>query len=449
MKEKTLKLLNLRPGEWRLVLMLWFLLAVNMIVQELSDVVATAGFVSSIGARQVPWLWVVTTVINIFAAAGYGLLVDRFPRLKLITWLLIGLAGFYLSLQVMFTLGVSDKITYPSLYILADQQFGIMPLAFWALANDVYSISEARRIFPIIASGAVIGGLAGNGLAAVSGVILERTGGSPAILFSITAVLLVGTMALLRLVFRKRVIRARQSRDEDNNLRESITLGIDYFTNVPMLKMAGIAMLCIGVTLTLVEYHFLQSIEQWVTSDLQFQSFLGIYKAIQMGGLLLFQWLITGRLLQKIPLKNAFLVLPAALAAAGSVALGLPGLIGAAISRFVARTVYVAWDEPARKSLQGLVPDERRGRISTFMDSYFGAFATLFGCFLLIILLGTVSVGWLGESVISYIYLGVALATAVGSLLAGLRLRKVYDQSLLNWRLARSKRKSVLDGIDF
>lgn len=449
MKEKLLQLLNLRPEEVGLAFALWLLLALNTMVLELSDVVATAGFVSNVGVRQMPWLWLITTLITIFAAGGYAVLVDRFPRLRFISWMLIGLAIFYLGLQALFTLGAPDWLTFPTLYILADQQWALMPLAFWALANDIYAVSEARRIYPLIGSGAVIGMLAGNSLAAGMGVLLSQSAGSRSILFTVAAGLLVFGLAVLRLAFRKRPVRARQSRQEDTNLRETLTIGVDYFTNIPMLKMAAIVMALTGMGLALIEYHFLFSIEQDVASDLQFQTFLGVYKTIQTVGLLLFQWLITSRFLQKIPLKSAFAVLPVALVAAGGVALGFPGLVGAAVARFVGRTVYTAWEEPARKSLQGMVPDERRGRVSAFMDSYFYATATILSCILLLILGGMTALGWLSQQSSSLIALGVATVAAIGGIFAAWRMYKVYDQSMLNWRLARSKRKSVLDGIEF
>jgi len=327
--KKILKLLNLRAGEVRLAFSLWLLLAMNMMVLELSDVVATAGFVSNLGVDKVPTLWIITTLITIFAAGWYVMFVDRFSRLNLVTWLLLGLAAIYLVIQVLFEAGVSDFITYPALYILADQQFMIMPLAFWALANDVYSVAESQRIFPIVASGAVIGGLLGNGLAAGPAVSFTERSGSIASILMLAAGLLVLAVIILRLVFRKRPLRARQSREEDTSLRETIAIGLDYFRNLPLFKAVGYLMICAGIVLTLVEFNFLSIIENNVATDLEFQQFLGIYKAIQTTGILLFQWLITSRLLTKISLKNAFSVLPAALTAASVVALALPFPYGA------------------------------------------------------------------------------------------------------------------------
>ena len=161
------------------------------------------------------------------------------------------------------------------------------------------------------------------------------------------------------------------------------------------------------------------------------------------------QTFVTGRLLSKVKLKNAFLGLPASLVVAAGVALLIPGLLGGLAARFIARLVERVWDEPARKSLEGLIPDERRGNISTFLDSHFYSLSTFFGSVFLIILFQIVAAGLLTQYQSIVLYLVVAGLAGLGALWTSLALRKDYDKSLLNWRLSRSHRRSVLDGIEF
>ena len=448
--ERVFRFLNLKREEAGLAFSLWILIAVNTFVLELADVVATAGFVSNLGVDKVPWLWIGTTLLTMFAVGGYLVVIARFPRLHLVSWLLIALAVLYLLLQFLFAFGVADWITYPILYLLADQQFMIMPLAFWALANDVYAVSESKRVFPFIASGAVIGGLLGNSAAAWVTYLAEQYSFGLSQIFTAIAIILIVSAAYLRIAFLKVTIRTRQSREEDASLKDTINIGLDYFRNIPVFKMVGVLMLITGIVLTLIEFNFLFVIDYTVGSDLEFQRFLGYYKAIQTGGLLIFQWLIASRLLTRIHLKKAFSVLPFAMLIAGGVALvAATTILGAAASRFIARTVYTGWDDPARKALQGLVPDERRGRISAFMDSYFITTATVLGCILLIVLFGFQSAGVITAEVFRGIYLVITVAAALIGILSSFYLWKVYDASMLNYRLARSKRKSVLDGIEF
>ena len=449
MKKRFFALLNIRPEEANLAISLWILIAVNTLVLELADVVATAGFISNLGVDSIPWLWILTTLITMFAAGGSLVVIDRYSRLQLVTWLLVGLAFLYLLLEFLFGFNVPSWLTYPALYLLADQQFMIMPLAFWTLANDVFAVTESKRVFPFIASGAVIGGLVGNGAAAwVTYVAETYSFGLPQI-FTAIAVILMLCAVFLQLVFRNAPLRTRQSREEHASLRETINIGLDYFLNIPVFKAVGLLMLFAGLMLTINEFNFLAVINNSVSSDLEFQRFLGYYKTIQTIGLLVVQWAVTSRVLAKIQLKNAFLVLPVAMSTAGALALAVPALLGAATSRFIARTVFTAWDDPARKSLQGLVPDERRGRISAFMDSYFITTATVAGCVVLIILHTLQSFGIITEQLATWIYLSVATLSGVAAVFVSIYLRKVYDTSMLNYRLARSKRKSVLDGIEF
>jgi heme/copper-type cytochrome/quinol oxidase subunit 4 len=83
------------------------------------------------------------------------------------------------------------------------------------------------------------------------------------------------------------------------------------------------------------------------------------------------------------------------------------------------------------------------------MDSYFITTATVVGCILLVVLLGLVSNGTLLYETVIAIYLAIAIVASVLGILVFVYLRKVYDTSMLNYRLARSKRKSMLDGIEF
>jgi len=203
MKEKFLALVNLKPEELRLAFSLWVLIAVNTFVLELADVVATAGFVGHLGVDRIPWLWIVTTIITIFAAGFYLVFIDRYQRLQLVTWLLTGLAILYLLLEFLFAFNAPTWLTYPSLYLLADQQFMILPLAFWALASDVFDVTESKRVFPFIASGAVIGGLLGNGAAALVTYLAEKYTFGLTQIFIAIAIVLIASVLYLRIIFNK------------------------------------------------------------------------------------------------------------------------------------------------------------------------------------------------------------------------------------------------------
>ncbi len=157
-------------------------------------------------------------------------------------------------------------------------------------------------------------------------------------------------------------------------------------------------------------------------------------------------------------MRNSFLVLPIVLIASFAVMFagtfsGVSGvLVGTAIAAMVMmRLARDTINESARKAFQTFVPEERRGRVTNFVDNYMIAGGSLIGCILTgtIILIGLIfSLG--DQYGLHYIYQAIGLASAFVSLWAITRMRATYDASLFNWRLKRRSRgQSVLNKLEF
>ncbi|HMB24747.1 MAG: Npt1/Npt2 family nucleotide transporter [Chloroflexota bacterium] len=449
MPEERISFLNVRPEERKLVFSLVFILTVTTLVLELSDVIATGGFVSKVGSHNIFWLWIVDMLISLITAGGYALAVDRMERVRLIKYLMLAFAILFILLRFVFAAGVPDWVSYPILYILTDQFYAIFPLAFWAMVNDLYTTAEGKRLFPIITMGTALGSILGNGLAALSGWILRQSDGDPASLLPMGSLLLLFGLVMLELVFAKLTVNARQSRENSFDLRQTISVGMDYVKNVPIFTYLAISMLFSGVAFTVIEYHFLFSVDQSAAQDpLQFQAFYGIFKVVLIISTLVVQAFVSGKLLERVGLKGSFIIQPIALAVGAGLSFLVSGLYGAAGARYVARLVQQAWDEPARKSLENLVPDERRGRVAVMLDRYLYDISTI-GASLFLGLLVLAGSRFFPAQTLTYVYIGVAVAASCIAIWAGFRTRARYDQSMLDWRLSRSRRKSVLSGIEF
>jgi ATP/ADP translocase len=442
-------LLNIRPEERKLVFFLAIVLAITTLVLELSDVIATGGFVSKVGPNNIFWLWIVDMVISLFTAGLYALAVDRMERVRLLKFLTLGFAILFLCLRFIFSVGAPDWLSYPVLYILTDQFYAVFPLAFWAMVNDLYTASEGKRIFPVITMGTAIGSILGNGLAAVYGWILRHSEANPPSLLPIGSLLLLIVLVVLEVVFAKQTVNARQAREDSVDLKQTIQVGVDYIKNVPLFTYLALTMLLSGVAFTVIEYHFLFTVDQSVAQDpLKFQAFYGGFKIVLILSILLVQALFSNRFLERVGLKGSFIFQPIALAIGSVLALLVPGIYGAAGARYLGRLVQQSWDEPARKALENLIPDERRGRVSVVIDRYFYDVSTILASLVLGLLV------WIGlrttaSTFMTYIYIGLAIVASLVAIWSALRLRAKYDQSMLDWRLSRSRRKSVLTGIEF
>ncbi len=448
--DSRIPFLNIKPEERAQVLSLMLILALATLVLELTDVIATGGFVSKVGPDNIVLLWIADMVIIIFTAGIYSMAVDRMNRVKLLKWLSLGFAIVFLGMRFLFLGNIPDWVTYPLLYILTDQFYAIFPLAFWAMVNDFYTSSETRRLFPIIIMGATLGSISGNGLAAFSGWFLQRTGGSPHSLLIVGAILLFITLLLLQFGLPKRTVNVRQSRDTGLDVAQTVKVGWDYIKNVPIFTFLAVAMVLSGLAFTIIEYHFIFAVDRAAAQNpLQFQAVYGTFKIVLIISILGAQAFISGRLLERIGLKNSFIFQPIALVLGGLMAAGVPGLLGASAAKYLTRLTQQAWDEPARKALQNLVPDERRGRVAVMIDRYFYDFSTIFGSVILGLLLILRHFSIISPAQIINIYLGLAISASLVAVMAALRLRATYEKSLLDWRLSRSRRKSALDGIEF
>jgi len=449
MPEERISFLNVRPEERKLVFSLVFILTITTLVLELSDVIATGGFVSKVGSHNIFWLWIVDMLISLVTVGGYALAVDRMERVRLIKYLTLVFAILFLLLRFVFSAGMPDWISYPMLYILTDQFYAVFPLAFWAMVNDLYTTTEGKRLFPIITMGTALGSILGNGLAALSGWILRRSDGDPASLLPLGSLILLFGLVVLEFVFAKRTVNARQSREASFDLRQTISVGMDYVKNVPIFTYLAISMLLSGVAFTVIEYHFLFSVDQAVAQDpLRFQAFYGIFKIVLIISTLAVQAFVSSKLLERVGLKGSFIIQPIALAVGAGLSFLVPGIYGAAGARYVARVVQQSWDEPARKSLENLVPDERRGRVAVMLDRYLYNVSTIVAS-LFLGLLVLVGSHFFPSQILVYVYVGVAVAASCIAIWAGFRTRARYDESMLDWRLSRSRRKSVLTGIEF
>ncbi|MEN8240798.1 MAG: hypothetical protein ABFS17_02665, partial [Chloroflexota bacterium] len=143
----------------------------------------------------------------------------------------------------------------------------------------------------------------------------------------------------------------------------------------------------------------------------------------------------------KMQLKNTFLFFPIA-SLIGVIGMILVPGVGMGIAAMAGvKLIRDTINESGRKSFQGLVPEERRGRVSTLMESYLPAIGTMLASILgiLVIYVGEMA-GY--KSILIYIYMGIAAVGSIFGLWAILKMRGVYDSSLLNWRLKRRQRRA-------
>jgi ATP/ADP translocase len=440
------RLFRVRSGEIGIVLTLGLLLLINSIALQVSGIAAVSGFLEEGGTNQILIVWGVDYLFILLTAVLQTLIIDRFNRLAILKGITLTFMLVFVILRVMFLLGLPGWLNYAVQYILSEQQLVAFPLIFWVLANDVFDLSQAKRLFPLIAGMSFVGKLIGIGIALVSPNLLSRLTVAPEemLLFNVALYLIV--YVLMSIGLRRAKIRQTQQKHE--TVGETLMEGWGFIREVPSFRYLMLALLALTVCDTIIEFRFIVVSKAVFLAPADYQRFYSLYRLGVNLAAFAIQTFLTSRIIDRLTLKNAFLVLPVAALGSALWMIGLPGIVSGVGGQVLTKLGRDTVNESARKSFEGLVPEERRGRVSAFMDSYLVAGGTIAGCLIAgaIVLVGE----RLMPNSYFYIYLAVVVLASLFALWAILRMRAVYDSSLFNWRLKRRQRgASVLDNLDF
>lgn len=438
---------HLREGEAGLVFSLGFLLIANSIAMQISGIVGIAGLLDDTGPNGYLLALGVDYVIVLIIAAVQSLIVDRFNRIKLMGWVTFGFALVFVFIRAMFLFPTLGGFPYTLMYIVSEQQWVVFPLVFWILANDVLSPSQARRLFPVIASLGIIGKLMGIGVTLALPNVIEQFDmrKEEVVIFNI----LIYLLAYVLIQWRFSNVEIRKVTRRSETLKETLSEAWGFITEVPAFRYLMLSILSLTVCDTIMEFYYYSVTHAQWPGDAYLQ-FLSIYRLVTTLLALATQGFLTARVINAIGLKNTFWFLPIVTVLGTIWMLATPFNLAGVISAIGAmaglKLIRDNTDDSARKSFQAIVPEERRGRVSTFMDSYLPGIGTVLGCAIagVIIWLG----GLLGLLYPVYAYLGVTLVLGVFAIWAVYMVTRVYDASMLNWRLKRRQRGAgVLDAL--
>lgn len=422
-----------------------FIIFFHSFALQIANIVSISGFLSEVSVNNILPIWIVEMVLIIASTAAQSLIIDRFPRLRLMRWMCIVFISLYIVLALMFAAGLPGSLNYSLLMIFVDQQLYFFPAIFWVLASDMMDMSQAKRLMPVIATFGIIGEIAGLGISAISPGILNTLHLDSSVLLYL---IIAAYLAPLALSYALNHERIRQTLQQTASIRESLTEGWDFVKDVPSFRYLMLSMLVIAIVMTIIEYHFLASTEQVYSQMDNFQTFYSVIFMAQTIVAIVLQAFVTGRIINRFGLKNTFVIMPIFAIVCVGWALGFPGIASGAGAYLVAKLSLNSIDDIARKTLQSLVPEERRGRVSIFMDSYL--FAT--GVILSAILIGVILIiqPLMAAVPIQITYLTIAGVLSILALWWILKMRTVYDTSLFNWRLKRRQRTAgVIDKLNF
>jgi AAA family ATP:ADP antiporter len=320
--------LNIHPGDLSRGVLLSSCLFLTISAYVIGKVARDALFLAQFPAVRLPYADIASGILVGFVVVAYL----RLGRHTSLGNLLVGSPLFFAATYGLFWVLAHyyrSAWLYPVFYIWVGI-FGVLaPTQVWTLANYLLTTREAKRIFGMVGGGAISGWI----FAGYVSKVVTKAFGTESLLLSMAMLLLICSV-LMAVVSKGGKLRMDPARDSaggvagtgQRDLQDSLR---SVFSSSYLRAIA--ALICISsFATTLTGWQFKALAKQsWVDKD-ALAIFFGDFYFYAGAVALLFQLLLTTRLLRRFGIGPMLFVLPIVVLA-GSVGLLVLGTVGAAL----------------------------------------------------------------------------------------------------------------------
>lgn len=302
--------LNLRPGELRRGLPLFAYLFLIMATYLTGRVVRDTLFLDRFGAVKLPYVDIASALGVVVVVAAY----IRVARGRSLRNLLVACLVVCTSNCLLFWVLAryySPRWLYPTIYVWVGV-FGVLATTqVWALANHVLTTREARRIFGLVASGAITGGI----FAGFFSKVVAKAFGTESLLLGMTAFLAVCPLLVIIVWNQHQAVEdtepAKVGSAGQQNLLNSMRL---VFSSSYLRAIASVIWISSFVT-AVIGWQFKAVAKSFFPAKDHLAAFFGDFYTF--GGILalIVQLFLTSRLLRRFGIGLALFTLPLALLA--------------------------------------------------------------------------------------------------------------------------------------
>jgi AAA family ATP:ADP antiporter len=356
--------LNLEPGELGRGVLLFLYLFCIMCSYVLGKVARDPLFLAHFKAVQLPYADIASAMLVGLVVAVYV----RIARRTSVGNLLIGSSLFFASnaLAVWLVARWFHFVwLYPVFYIWVGI-FGVLgPAQVWTLANYVLTTREARRLFGLVGSGAILGWICAGALSKA----LIKARGVESLVGAIFVFLLVCGV-LVAYIWRTRRQEAPQEAapgeaPQPRNLWESMRL---VWSSKYLLSISAVIWLASTVTMV-VNWQFKAISKQHIPDTVQLGLFFSNFTFYAGLLSLVVQLFLTSRLLRRFGIGPALVLVPIALLTGSIWMLLSAGLTAAILLRGSDQVLRYSVDKVGVELLYLPLPSRIKLQVKWFIDT--------------------------------------------------------------------------------
>jgi ATP:ADP antiporter, AAA family len=367
------------------------------------------------GAEYKSYVGAAIAASLVFAVPAYARYADRVPKLRLV----VSVTLFFASHLVLFYLANSVPALSSKLGILFYLWHGIFNMMivaqFWSLANDLYSVDEGKRLFPLVGIGQTVGAFLGSLVAALLLRVFERY-----TLMLVSAGLLVASAGLGSAVYGLRKKAAPERAVADKPVADRSGAFQLVFRDRYLALIAAFSVLFTLVNTNgefMLSKLFVAAASELADKGLLAKAEIGQYISEQYADFylatntatVLLQTLVVSRVIKRGGVKAALFVLPViAFGDALTVAI-LPVLAVLRIGKVLENSVDYSFNNTARNLLWLPTSTEAKYKAKQAVDSFCVRFGDVSSAGFVLLLSATMGLGVRAFAVLNLVLTGVWL----------------------------------------
>ena len=330
MKRWIERLLNVGPGDLGRGLLLSSCLFLVISSFKIGSVVANALFLSRFQASHLAYADISSAVLVALAVAGYVSISRRVILRDLLVGSMVVFAATYALFWALAHFYSRLVWISPVLYVWV-KAFGVLGATqIWTLANYILTTREAKRVFGMVGSGGIAGGIFAGFLAKT----MAKRFGTESLLLAM-ALLVFICAGLVVLIWRENqalIADAQETAGESEKTNSrSLLTSMRLLYSSPYMRAIAVVICISSLISQLTNWQFLAFGQHFLVKKDTMAIFFGNFNfyANLLG--LLFQLLLTARFLRAFGIGAALFALPTAVFL-GSAGLLVFGTLGAAVA---------------------------------------------------------------------------------------------------------------------
>lgn len=335
-------------------------------------------FLSELGIDNLPYAFLAVAIVAVLSSFLYSKAVQKYPLNKIIETTLIA------SIVLLITLGILLKLNFIPVWILYFFYVWVAIYAvlstsqFWVLANLVFNVREAKRLFGFIGSGAILGGVFGGYLTSLLAPIVGIE-----YLFFIAAFMLLLAIPLLRKIWVSRVQKLNTFKQKKRTISKS-ERPFALIKKSKHLSYIAIILAVSVIVAKLIDYLFSDFASSSISDPDELASFFAFWFSTFNLISLAIQLFLTQRFVGVWGVGWSLLLLPLGILITCSLFFIVPELSIVILIKAIDGTLKQSVNKSAIELLSLPLPFELKNKTKSFIDVVIDSIATGIAGFILI-----------------------------------------------------------------